>query len=227
VADAAAGGMHAALAIAAALAGRAATGSGAYLDVAVADGVLWLMSLPVDEQLALDTRPGPGHDILSGRFACYATYQTRDAKWLAVGAIEAKFFANLCRALDCPDLAPSQLDEAAQPAIRAAFSTAFARRDRDEWVALLADADTCVAPVLAVSEIADHPQFKARHAVTTATHPSEGTLHQLAPLLAGMDRGAEPVSLPDLGVTQTADLLREAGVETSTIDGWMARRAVA
>jgi alpha-methylacyl-CoA racemase len=227
VADAAAGGMHAALAITAALAGRATTGTGAYLDVAVADGVLWLMSLPIDEQLALDTRPEPGHDILSGRFACYATYQARDGKWLAVGAIESKFFANLCRALDCEDLASSQLDQAAQPAIRAAFGAAFARRDRDEWVTALADSDTCVAPVLAISEIADHPQFKARRAVTTATHPSEGTLHQLAPLLAGMDRGTEPVPLPDLGVTQTADLLREAGVETSTIDEWIARRSVA
>ena len=108
VADAAAGGMQAALAITAALAGRASSGRGAYLDVSVAEGVLWLMSLPVDEQLALGGDIGPGHDVLSGRYACYGTYRTSDGKWVAVGAIEAKFFANLCAALGCPDLAGDQ-----------------------------------------------------------------------------------------------------------------------
>ncbi len=104
IADAAAGGMQAALAVAAALASRARTGQGAYLDVSVADGVLWLMSLAIDEQLALGGAVGPGHDVLSGRYACYGIYETGDGRWLAVGAIEAKFFANLCRA---PSDAPS------------------------------------------------------------------------------------------------------------------------
>ncbi len=126
IADAAAGGLQAALAITAALAGRAATGAGAYLDVSVAEGVLWLMSLAVDEQLALGGDIGPGHDVLSGRYACYATYAASDGRWLAVGAIEAKFFANLCRALGCPELAASQYDEEAQPEVRAAIARAFA-----------------------------------------------------------------------------------------------------
>ncbi len=97
IADAAAGGMHAALAVTAALAGRGSSGVGAYLDVSVADGVLWLMSLAIDEQLALGGDLRPGHDVLSGRYACYGVYGTGDDKWLAVGAIEGKFFANLCR----------------------------------------------------------------------------------------------------------------------------------
>ena len=104
----------------------------------------------------------PGHDVLSGRYACYGTYAGSDGKWLAVGAIEAKFFANLCAALGCPELAASQLDDDAQPAIRAAFAAAFATRTRDEWVAELAGADTCVAPVLEISEVAAYPQFVAR-----------------------------------------------------------------
>ncbi len=66
VADAAAGGMQAALAITAALAGRATTGRGAYLDVSVAEGVLWLTSLAIDEQLALGGDVLPGHDVLVG-----------------------------------------------------------------------------------------------------------------------------------------------------------------
>jgi alpha-methylacyl-CoA racemase len=227
IADGAAGGMQAALAITTALVGRAASGQGTYLDISVADGVLWLMSLPIDEQLALGTAPAPGHDILSGRYACYGTYAARDGKWLAVGAIEAKFFANLCRALDCPELAPSQLDDAAQPAIRTAFADAFLARDRDDWISLLAAADTCVAPVLEIADVGDHPQFAARGAVVTATHPTKGTLRQLAPLLAGMDRPDGPVALPDPSETDTEHLLKEAGVPVETIAGWLAQGAVA
>jgi alpha-methylacyl-CoA racemase len=226
IADAAAGGLHAALAITAALAGRASTGEGAYLDVSVAEGVLWLMSLAVDEQLALGGDVTPGHDVLSGGYACYATYPASDGRWLAVGAIEARFFANLCRALGCPELAASQYDGEAQPQTRAALARAFATRPRDEWVELLAGADTCVAPVLAVAEVADDPQFRARGVVVTATHPTRGTFAQLAPLLAGMDRTASP-TLPDMTVTDTEHLLKEAGVDGETVARWVERRVVA
>lgn len=226
VADAAAGGMQAALAITTALAGRAASGQGRYLDVAVAEGVLWLTSLAVDEHLATGTDIRPGHDILSGRYACYATYACADARWVAVGAIEAKFFANLCRALGCPELAERQLDDAAQPAIRRAFATAFAGRTRDEWVAVLAGADTCVAPVLEVAEVVEDPQYAARRVVGAASHPVEGDFRQLAPLLAGMDRTVRP-ELPDPGVTDTEHLLKEAGVDGETVARWVARGVVA
>jgi alpha-methylacyl-CoA racemase len=229
IADAAAGGMHAALAIAAALAGRAGTGRGAYLDVSVAEGVLWLMSLAVDEQLALGGDISPGHDVLSGRYGCYGVYRASDDKWLAVGAIEAKFFANLCGALGCPELAGVQYDDDAQPVIRAALAAAFETRTRDEWVELLSGADTCIAPVLDVAEVASYPQFAARGAVDAAHHASEGTFTQLAPLLAGMARvpEGETVELPDTAHTDTEHLLKEAGVDGETIARWVAKRVVA
>jgi len=227
VADAAAGGMHAALAITAALGGRATSGVGTYLDTSVADGVLWLMSLPVDEHLALGNDIQPGHDILSGRFACYGTYGTSDDKWLAVGAIEAKFFANLCRALGHDELIPLQLDDASQASIRDAFARAFATKSRDEWVALLGDADTCVSPVLSISEVEDDPQFASRRVVTTAEHPTKGTFRQLAPLLAGMHKPSQPSELPDPEATDTEHLLKEAGVDGETIAGWISRKVVA
>jgi alpha-methylacyl-CoA racemase len=227
VADAAAGGMQAALAITATLAARATSGRGAYLDVSVAEGVLWLMSLLVDEQLALGGDIGPGHDVLSGRYACYATYATADHKWVAVGAIEAKFFTNLCRALGCPELAGSQLDDDAQPAIRSAFAAAFATKTRDEWVEALAGDDTCVAPVLEVSEVPGHPQFAARRVVTVASHPIHGEVRQLAPLLAGMARPETPVQLPDTTRTDTEHLLKEAGVDGETVARWVERGVVA
>ncbi len=157
--------------------------------MSVAEGVLWLTSLAIDEQLALGGDIVPGHDVLSGRYACYGTYATSDGKWLAVGAIEAKFFANLCAALGCPELAVV----AARRRRRSRGSGRHSRppsptRTRDEWVEALAGADTCVAPVLEISEVAGYPQFVARGVVGAATHPTEGELSQLAPLLAGMER---------------------------------------
>jgi alpha-methylacyl-CoA racemase len=227
VADAAAGGMQAALAITAALMERGGSGRGAYLDVSVAQGVLWLMSLAIDEQLVLGDDIEPGHDVLTGRYACYATYKTADEKWLAVGAIEAKFFANLCAALGCGELAALQYDDAAQPQVRAALAEAFTKRTRDEWVEALAGADTCVAPVLGVAEVVEHPQYSARRVVGAAIHPIHGELRQLAPLLAGMERAEEPVALPDPDQTDTAHLLKEAGVDGETVARWVAQGVVA
>jgi alpha-methylacyl-CoA racemase len=145
---------------------------------------------------------------------------------VAVGAIEAKFFANLCRALGCPELAVRQLEDAAQPDIRRAFAASFATRSRDDWVAALAGADTCVAPVLEVAEVVDDPQFAARRVVGVASHRTHGEFRQLAPLLAGMDRTARP-ELPDPGVTDTEHLLKEAGVDGETVAAWVARGVVA
>jgi alpha-methylacyl-CoA racemase len=227
IADAAAGGMQAALAITAALAGRATIGQGAYLDVSVSRGVLWLMSLAIDEQLALGGDIAPGHDVLSGRYACYGTYQAADSRWLAVGAIEAKFFTNLCAVLGCPELAGAQFDDDAQPSIRAAFSAAFASRTRNEWVELLAGADTCVAPVLEVSEAAREPQSSAESLIARASHPTEGSFEQLAPLLAGMPRPEGPVELPGPERTDTEHLLKEAGVDGETIARWIDKGVVA
>ncbi len=185
VADSAAGGMHAALAILAALVRRAATGEGGYLDVSVADGVLSLTALPVDEHLATGAHPEPGSDLLTGRYACYDVYPARDGRWLAVGAIEPAFFANLCRALGLEALAAHQLDDARQDEIRAAFREAFAKRDRDDWVAELAPADTCVAPVQSIEELTRDPQYRHRGVFVDAEHPEHGRFRQLAPVLAG------------------------------------------
>jgi len=217
VADAAAGGMHAAVAILAALLRRERTGHGAYLDVAVAEGVLSLMALAIDEHLATGAEPGPGHDILTGRYACYDTYRARDGHWLAVAAIEPRFYANLCRALGLERWIPHQTDDAAQEAIRADFRAAFARRERDAWVAELAPADTCVAPVRTVAELAADPHLAARGVFCEAQHPRHGRFRQLAPVLAGAPRLDGPIPLRDASETDTAALLREAGLDEAEV----------
>ena len=99
VADIAAGGMHAVMAIMAALLRRTKTHVGEYLDVSIADGAFGLMSLYADEYLATGTEPGPGHYILTGRYACYDIYTCGDGRHLSIGAIEPQFWRNLCTQL--------------------------------------------------------------------------------------------------------------------------------
>ena len=217
IADAAAGGMHAAIAILAALLHARESGEGAYLDVAVAEGVLALMALAIDDHLATGAAPRPGGDLLTGRYACYDLYRARDGRWLAVAAIEPAFWANLCRALDLPQWTAKQLDDEAQPAIRADLRAAFATRDRDEWVAALAAHDTCVAPVREIRELVDDAHHVGRRVFVEAVHPERGTFRQLGPVLAGADRSAPTHRLPDPRRTDTDDLLAAAGMATNDI----------
>jgi alpha-methylacyl-CoA racemase len=218
VADGAGGGMQAVIAILAALLRRSVTGHGTYLDVSVAEGVLFLMSLYIDQYLATGELPGPGHDILTGRFACYDVYQARDGKWLAVGVIEPAFFANLCKALGLEQWIPYQTDDARQEEIRAALRTAFATRNRDEWVAELAPRNTCVAPVYSIAELLQDPQFLSRQVLIDTAHPQRGNVRQVGPILAGAERTQSTYSLPDSSMTDTDELLRGVGVSQPQID---------
>ena len=153
VADSAGGGMQAVMAILAALVGRSVTGEGACLDVSVADGVVALMALQIDEYLATGVVPGAGHGMLTGRYACYDTYRTADGGWLVVAAIEARFWANLCRALGLPQWIERQTDARG----------AFVKATHPQHGTFLQ-----VAPVLAGSERPEG-SYRVRDAAETDT----------------------------------------------------------
>jgi len=226
VADSAGGGLQAVAAICAALAARAVTGEGTRLDVSIADGVLSLMSLAVDEYLAEGTRPGPRHGLLTGRYAWYDVYRAADDGWLAVGAIEPHFFANLCRALGCDRWIDHQYDDEAVDAMRADFTAAFAARGRDEWVDLLGPADTCVTAVLDVPELLADEQFQSRGAFTEVTHPTAGPISQVAAPLAGqVDASDLPVH--DMAQPATDEVLTWAGLDAMELANLRADGAIA
>ncbi len=223
VADIAAGGMQAAMAILAALAGRAAVAPGAAvapvtLDVSIADGALAMMSLYTDEYLATGASPGPGHYILTGKYAWYDVYACSDGGSVSVGAIEPAFYAALCKALGLPEFLGRQYDDDAIEAMRAAFTAAFGSRTRDEWVALLGPADCCVAPVLTVAEALADEQYLARGARAAAVAPDGSTFDQLAPLWAGTSP-PPPAGyvLPDLTESVLGELLVAAGWDDARV----------
>lgn len=218
VADIAAGGMQAAMAVMAALLRRERTGEGELLDVSIADGSFALMSLYVDEYLATGTEPGPGHYILTGRYACYDTYTCADGRHVAVGAIEPQFWRNLVELLGLDQYAGAQLDDDLQDEIRAAMAAVFATRTRDEWVAELGPADTCVSEVHSVAEAVVDEQYAARGVVVDAVSDTDGAFRQSAPVWAGTVPPDGPYRVRDGHVTDTAELLRGLGMDPARVD---------
>jgi alpha-methylacyl-CoA racemase len=227
VADIAAGGMQAAMSIMAALLRRERTGEGEHLDVSIADGALAMMSLYVDEYLATGAEPGPGHYILTGRYACYDVYRCADGRFVAVGAIESQFWRNLCALLGLDRYADAQTDDARQDEIRDAMAEVFATKTRDEWVAVLGPADTCVSPVNTVAEAVHDEQYAARGAIADAVDATAGAFRQAAPIWAGSVPPDGPFEIRDGTVTDTASLLEAAGVESGRIDALLEEGAIA
>jgi alpha-methylacyl-CoA racemase len=227
VADIAAGGMQAAMAVLAALLRRERTGEGEHLDVSIADGAFAMMSLYVDEHLATGVEPGPGHYILTGRYACYDTYTCADGKHLSVAAIEAQFWANLCRLLDLERHVAHQLDDEHQETIRKDLADVFATRTRDEWVELLGPADTCVAPVNSVAEAVRDPQTVARALVVDAVSATDGPFRQSAPIWAGTTPPEGPYEVRAGDVTDTTELLERAGLEPAHISALIEEGVIA
>jgi alpha-methylacyl-CoA racemase len=217
VADIAAGGMQATMAIMAALLRCERTGQGEHLDVSIADGVMAMMSLYVDEYLATGTEPGPGHYILTGRYACYDVYTCADDRYVSVGAIEPQFWRNLCVQLGLEQYTAHQMDDDLQDEIRDAFAQRFRTRTRDEWAAQLGPADCCVAPVLTVAEAVADPHYVERGVVADAVHTTEGAFRQAAPIWAGTTDPDGPYRVRDATVTDTDELLVAAGYDPDAV----------
>jgi len=218
VADSAGGGMQAVVAILAALVRRSLGGEAQYLDVSATEGVLALMSLSIDQYLATGEVAGPRQVLLTGRYAFYDLYRCRDDKWVSVGAIEPHFYKSLCDLLELSEYAAHQMDDEKQDEIRAAFQSRFLERDRDAWVELLADQNTCVAPVYEIPELVDDPHFIERKVFMESEHPEEGRFRQVAPVLAGGIRSKEVTPVRPFDQSDVREVLLWAGYEESEIE---------
>lgn len=166
-------------AILAALFRRERTGKGATLDVSLSEAALAWMGgvLTMGRKFG---NPPRETDIITGGAACYRIYRTRDRRFVALAALEEKFWQAFCNTVGHSEWIHRHVDPMPQNELIADLEMLFATRTRDEWVELLAPVDCCFEPVLEPSEVPDHPQWRQRDLIQDA---GDGTLEVLFPML--------------------------------------------
>jgi alpha-methylacyl-CoA racemase len=171
--DYAGGGLMLVAVVLAALLERERTGAGRVLDVAMTDGVAYLASAIYGLRGHGYWSDDRGRNLLDGGVPWYDVYECADGGWVAVGALEDRFYAELLDVLglDGGDL-PGREDPATWPQLRQAIAARIRSRTRDDWTALAADRDACLAPVLHLGEAAAHPHHAVRR--TFAPDPATG-----------------------------------------------------
>jgi alpha-methylacyl-CoA racemase len=216
------GGMLLALGVLAALLERERSGLGQVVDAAMVDGSALLTSFVYGLRAAGAWRDERGVNLLDTGAPFYDTYQTSDGEYVAVGALEAKFYAELLAGLGLSSAGlPGQHDRAGWPVLRARFAEVFATRTRDEWAAVFAGSDGCVAPVLNAAEAPAHP-----HNVQRGTFAEVGGVVQPAPAPRfGRSAAGTPAAPPRPGADTDA-VLAEIGCAAAEIAAFRASGTV-
>jgi alpha-methylacyl-CoA racemase len=169
VADFGGGSMFVLLGIVAALYERERSGVGQVVDAAMVDGVSVLAQMMWTMKSTGALRDERETFLLDGGAPFYRCYETADGKYMAVGAIEPQFFAELLAGLGLSaDDVPGQLDIGSYPRMFEVFTARFAGKTRDEWAQIFDGTDACVTPVLTWSEAAADPHLTARATVINA-----------------------------------------------------------
>ncbi|MGE4335015.1 MAG: CaiB/BaiF CoA transferase family protein [Pigmentiphaga sp.] len=169
VGDYGGGALYLAMGILAALLESRRSGLGQTIDCAICDGTVSMMSLMIDLLQAGRWTDARASNVLDGAAPYYRNYRCADHKFIAVGAIEPKFFALLLERLELTDdpLFAEQNNKNHWAAQRAAMQQVFARRPRAEWLQRFEGSDACVAPVNSLVESFSDPHLKARKAFIT------------------------------------------------------------
>lgn len=170
LADFAGGSLFAAMGILAALYERERTGEGQVIDAAMVDGCLSMMAMHLPDW-GRAVLPARGDGLLAGTAPFYRCYCCADGRYVAVGALERRFFEALWDGLGLPKPAPPHFDRQAWPAMSERFEALFRARSRDAWVDHFAGRDCCVSPVLDPAEALVHPHNRSRHPDLAADRP--------------------------------------------------------
>ncbi len=207
IADLAGGALWSATAILGALVGRHRTGKGAHLDISMTEGALALVA-PEIGNLDCGAKPTRGVETLNGGLACYGVYRTRDDRYLAVGALEPKFWIALNTAIGRPPVAAEVIAPDQAP-IRAELAAIFATKTAAEWHAILAPHDCCVEIVTELDELPSHPLHAAREVFFEIDGgPGVGPILQVRTPVGTPAKASPP---PKQG-EHTAEVLAEYGV---------------
>jgi alpha-methylacyl-CoA racemase len=225
VGDFGGGGMFLAFGVVCALLDAQRSGLGQVVDAAMVDGAAVLMSMFWSfRSIGVFDETHRGTNLLDTGAHFYDVYQCADGTYISIGSIEPQFYAELLRlaGLDADPEFVKQMDKSAWPHLKQRLSDLFATKTCDEWCSLMEATDVCFAPVLTMSEAAEHP-----HNIARGTFVEIGGTMQPAPA-PRFSRTTAAVTMPPAHPGQhTTEILRDWGFDAARIDTLIASRAVA
>lgn len=219
IADIGGGALMAAIAILSAVIHRQKTRKGQHLDIAMHDGVLSWLSIHAGKYLADQILPQRGEMHLSGRYACYQVYSTKDERYISLGALEPKFWKNFCEAIGKKDLIPKQFIEGEERIrIIQEIKDLFRTKTLKEWIDFFKEVDACCEPVLTLEEVFEHPQVLHRKMLIEYEHPIEGQVRQVGNPIKSSLFPFDPPKPSPLRGEHTVDVLKEIGYSEREIE---------
>jgi alpha-methylacyl-CoA racemase len=214
VGDYGGGALYLALGVLAALHERKTSGLGQVVDAAMVDGAASLMSIFYGLSAGGAWGGGRGENLLDGGAPFYDTYATADGRYVAIGALEPKFFAELAQRIGLDaKYVKRQHDRKQWPEMRAAMAAIFQTRTRGEWCTQLEGTDACFAPVLSIEEAPQHPHARARGAFIEI----DGVVQPAPAPRFSRSAVGQPGAAPESGA-HTDEVLAEAGFSRAEID---------
>lgn len=221
VGDYGGGALYLAFGLLAALFERQRSGRGQVVDAAMVDGAGSLASIFYGLHASGTWGGGLGENLLDGGAPFYDTYETADGKWVSLGPLEPKFFAEFVKrsGLDARYIG-CQYDREQWPAMRADITALFKTRTRDAWCAALEGSDACFAPVLSFAEAPLHAHAQARQGFITV----DGVVQPAPAPRFGRSVPDAPRAAPRVGA-DTRAVLAEAGLDAAAIDALFAAGA--
>ncbi len=169
IADIAGGAMNAVIGILLALHERNFSGKGQYIDISMTDGVLGFLTLPHILAKKSGQQQNRSNSMLSHQYGCYNTYETADGRYLAIGAVENRFWNNLCSLLEVDEYGSQQYDNEKRLQIIEHLRDIFLSQPLEHWEQLLGKADVCFTKIQTIAEVLTDPLFTAREMIVDAS----------------------------------------------------------
>jgi alpha-methylacyl-CoA racemase len=217
VGDFGGGGMYLAFGVVCAMLEAQRSGKGQVVDAAMVDGAASLMAMFHGMWSEGIWREERGTNMLDTGAPWYDVYETKDGKFVSIGSIEGRFYADLLGRLGLTNEAlPKQHDRAGWPVLRARFTEIFKSKTRGEWEKVFEGSDACFAPVLSISEVTQHPHNAVRNSFLT-----RNGVQQPAPAPRFSRTRPELGGPPKAPGTDTADVLALAGYTAADIERLM------
>jgi crotonobetainyl-CoA:carnitine CoA-transferase CaiB-like acyl-CoA transferase len=229
IADYAGGGLCGAVGILAALMAREKTGKGQYVDIAMSEGVLYMLSGLVSDVLSRGILAERGGNRLNGGAPYYNVYRTKDDKYFSIAAIEPWFWENLCRSVGLEDLLPYQDATGHKKAeVEQALTDTFSAKTRDEWFETLKDANISVGKVNSLEEALDDPHAQQRGMVLEIESSAmpEGKVRQVATSIHLSETPGQVRHLGSVTGQHTANVLDELGFDAAAVADLKQRQVV-